>query len=702
VSGDISDMLEKIKKSIQEKLHNKALNNYNNQVEILSGSYRHWYTESEGWKKQAFSHKKSCRVISMQALEKGFELDKNLPPVIIFADSRGQLEENTAGIFAEYFHKNVDVAMAYADEDEEKDGERKNPWFKPCWSPDTLESFQYFGHIFAVRTKILYTISEEEWQLILRDNFEENVYRLILLLCDKIRQYTERKAATNPPYEKITQNILFKHEKAYIGQIQKILLHMPCDMGDIDHRRLSEEDDAIRVAAAPKKKVTYKWAPDLLDEEKNNGIGVSIIIPSKDHPDVLELCISTLREKTYIEDINLEIIVVDNGSSGENREAYEKLGEKYAFYYHYTPMDFNFSKMCNMGAGIAKNDYLVFLNDDMEIIQGNWLKRLLSKAMQPHAGAVGAKLLYPESDLIQHVGVTNMAVGPVHKLHKLHDNEYLYHGQNRHVYDMLAVTGACLMVKRTAFDKAGGFDEELEVSYNDVDLCFSLYEAGFFNIQRNDVILYHHESLSRGDDNMSDEKWNRLLKEKALLYKKHPMLDHVDPFYNKNLAGHSILYVADHKYPYEARDYYTKVSRWKKPEPEQWTNGCLILNVEHARIERKLEISDPEDVFWVEGWSYVLGMDNCRYERKLLLTDSKGKRYLVSVLDRYRKDVLEILPDETNVALAGFTVRIPKGKLPAGEYSIAMIAKDRCSNQRLYAKSDMILKAGKTDGKENE
>ncbi len=715
-------MLEGLKQSIKEKLHNRCITQYSEQVEILSDSYRQWYLSNEEWKKAAFSHKKSCRLIAMQSIEKGFVLQKNLPSVIVFYDSKGQLEEASLGLIGDLFAKHKDTQIAYADEDElDVDGRRINPWFKPCWSPDTLESFQYFGHIFAVRTKLLELISEEEWMLILKDNYEENCYRMILLLCDKIRQSAERQAAMTPPYEQIRQNPLFQHNNICIRSIDKVLIHMPEGQEDVEHRRLSEEEDAIRVASAPRPKKTYKWTqtmeiktgkkrsgmdmPASLENGddigarkhgyagEESGVTIAAVIPSKDHPEILEVCLSSLREKTNLSGIRLEIIVVDNGSSNENKEVYEKLSEQYDFYYHYAPMDFNFSKMCNLGVGLARSEYVLLLNDDMEIIQGNWLQRLLAKACQPHAGAVGAKLLYPDSDIMQHIGITNIMVGPVHKLLKKHDNEYHYHGQNRHVYDMIGVTAACLLVKKEKYDRVGGFNEEMQVAYNDVDFCFSLYEAGYYNIQRNDVILYHHESLSRGDDNMSDAKWERLLKEKDILYNRHPALKSKDPFYSRNLACHSNLYIANHRYPYEMRDYYTRAGKWKKAEPVAWENGCLTLNVEHARMEKKLEFTEKDDVYWIEGWSYVLGMDNSHYRRKLLLTGTKGNRYLLEVLDRYRKDVVDILPEQTNVALAGFTVRVPKGAIPEDDYTIAMICYDKCSNQKLYAKSDMLLEA---------
>ena len=136
----------------------------------------------------------------------------------------------------------------------------------------------------------------------------------------------------------------------------------------------------------------------------------------------------------------------------------------------------------------------------MEIIQSDWLIRLVLKAVLPRAGAVGAKLLYPDSATIQHAGITNLRVGPAHKLQFLSDDEEHYYGRNRGVHNMIGATGACLMMRKKVFEEAGGFFEGLAVAFNDVDLCYTIYENGYYNIERNDVVLYHHESLSRGKE----------------------------------------------------------------------------------------------------------------------------------------------------------------------------------------------------------
>ena len=243
---------------------------------------------------------------------------------------------------------------------------------------------------------------------------------------------------------------------------------------------------------------------------------VSIVIPSKDNPEVLKQCIRSIYRHTAYPDY--EIIVVDNGSAETVRSALLAFGQECPFDYLYQPMDFNFSRMCNLGVSEAKGEYILLLNDDMEAIQDSWLTRMMGQAALEHVGSVGSKLLYPNSTLIQHTGISNTISGPGHKLKKMEDTVSYYYGRNRFIYDMIGVTGACLLMKKRHYMELGGLYEGLAVAYNDVDLCFRLYDKGLYNVLRNDVVLYHHESLSRGDDMQDEKKLKRLTKEKDLLY----------------------------------------------------------------------------------------------------------------------------------------------------------------------------------------
>ncbi|MDE7248495.1 MAG: glycosyltransferase, partial [Lachnospiraceae bacterium] len=442
---------------------------------------------------------------------------------------------------------------------------------------------------------------------------------------------------------------------------------------------------------------------------------ISVIIPSKDNPEVLFYCIYSLLERTHTV-YPYEIIIVDNGSNDSNRQRIEEEIEclksmnptEDGFTYVYQPMEFNFSDMCNIGAGKAKGNILLFLNDDMEILQADWLDLMVEKAALPYAGAVGVKLLYPNSDTIQHAGITNLRVGPAHKLQFLSDEKVHYYGMNRGVHNMLAVTGACLMLRWEVFDQAGGFCRELAVAFNDVDLCYTLYEKGYYNIVRNDVILYHHESLSRGKDGESEEKQLRLLREKDLLYERHQALYGKDPFYHPYLT--TDMLEADYspacRYQVTLDMPWSEVTRVDGIPAGAREDSCLVVGMECAMdiykwkygVEApKEKKANSEDMgYYFQGYSFVIGSDNACFTKKLLLRD-KEKDVIFEILvdERCRKDIKNNLSDQLNVDLTGFAAKVKMNVLPEGNYQFGMLAKDRCSRLELVNWSSWTLEVKK-------
>ena len=228
----------------------------------------------------------------------------------------------------------------------------------------------------------------------------------------------------------------------------------------------------------------------------------SIIIPSKDNPVCLERLFKSMS--FHEAGVPYEIIVVDNGSSEENKEKINILCMDAMAKYLYKKETFNFSKMCNRGRAEAKGGFLLFLNDDTEILTDNWLFILCETAALKRSGAIGAKLLYPNGR-IQHVGIVG-GVYPTHVLNKEEDSDPV-ELKTTLPYNYMAVTGACLCLKTERFDAAGGFDESFDTDYNDVVMCVKLRAMGFFNAVRNDVVLTHYESYSRGiPDTLEKEK----------------------------------------------------------------------------------------------------------------------------------------------------------------------------------------------------
>ncbi|MCR4788499.1 MAG: glycosyltransferase [Lachnospiraceae bacterium] len=440
--------------------------------------------------------------------------------------------------------------------------------------------------------------------------------------------------------------------------------------------------------------------------EKTGYVTVSVIIPSKDHPEILFRCIDSLIEVTDTKkEFDYEIIVVDNGSSEVNKKTIGDILANYNARYIYEKRDFNFSYMCNLGARNARGDYLLFLNDDMEITEHDWMHKMLIKAALPYAGAVGAKLLYPGSDMIQHAGITNLRIGPAHKLQFLSDSEDHYFGKNRYVHDMMGVTGACLMVKKAVFDEVGGFDEELKVAFNDVDLCYKIFEKGYYNIERCDVKLFHHESLSRGNDSDSDDKMYRMNREKDLLYEKHQWLYGKDPFYNINLTTDMWEYEYAPKYHYEVhleRDW-ARVSEITDVIRAASEDRCVRIGMECAMdifkwkygVERgRIDIPDSDDDngYYLQGYTFVTGSNNACFERTLFLENTaSGRCFGVETEYEFRPDIAGNVPDQLNVDLAGYTAKIRSDALPEGHYRFGMYMKDKTSRLRLYNMSNWTL-----------
>ncbi len=264
---------------------------------------------------------------------------------------------------------------------------------------------------------------------------------------------------------------------------------------------------------------------------------VSILIPNKDHTDDLEKCLHSLYAKTFYE--NFEVIIIENNSTDPATTAYYKtLPQRYdrcrvvGF-----NGSFNFSRINNFGRKFAQGKFLLMLNNDIEVIRGDWLTQMVAEASQPGVGACGAMLYYPD-DTIQHAGIiTGLGgyAGHSHKYHKRGGSGYMFRLAT--VQDFSAVTAACLLVRTAVFDAVGGMDEAFTVAFNDVDFCLRVRDAGWRIVWTPYAELYHHESKSRGSDEEDPAKKARFAKEQARLYEVHGR-DNIlrDPYYNPCLS----------------------------------------------------------------------------------------------------------------------------------------------------------------------
>ncbi|MCH5270553.1 MAG: glycosyltransferase [Lachnospiraceae bacterium] len=677
-----------LKKGIKQILVEKQHKKYAKQVSARKLSYPEWIKrqeekiETENIAAEAFSY----LFLSLAECENEdflSVLEHSDADIVLLAVSEGELSEKAIPLICQEFSLNKDLIIAYGDEDVLEDGVRRSPWFKPDWSPDTFLSGFYFGSLVAVKKiKITDVIKRKKTD----DGTESDGFKIssLYLLLKELLVEENYFAVRNESAVKVSH-------------ISEILFHTKREgYEQIKDWKLPETAGGGRM-------------PDWCRNQDNNRNHlISVIIPSKDNPQVLFTCVSSFLKITKSE-IPYEILIIDNGSGEENRQAVlreietyrqqtSNVGGFHGISYHYEPMNFNFSRMCNLGAEKAKGDLLLFFNDDMEICSSDWLTLLADKALLPYAGAIGAKLLYPDSDIIQHAGVTNLRVGPVHKLQFLSNKEDHYYGRNRGVHNMLAVTGACLMVRTEVFHRVGGFAEELAVAFNDVDLCYRIYEAGYYNIQRNDVTLYHHESLSRGNDGKSEEKHRRLMTERDILCERHPNIYGRDPFYHKYLMA-DLLTVAEYApaYCYQASwDMpWAKVKSWERLPENMKQDPCVMVGVETAMDIRKWKYGTvstsrefKEDLeecgYYFQGYSFVIGADNACYKRMLLLQNKISDVIIcVPVVDEWRPDIKKNADDQLNVDLTGFAVRVRTEDIPAGHYRLGILAEDKCSRQKL-------------------
>lgn len=637
--------------------------------------------------------------------KKGIEniLEDTISDVIVFTLYDGEISEIAYGLMEQCFRESRDVVLVYGDEDVIEEGIRRNPWFKPDWSPDRfLDSF-YFGALVAVKRSALQRACEcckadgilERWQAVKGSNHAgEFLYLLLYKLLEMEGVFAKRRDGNAP-----------------VRHIRQVLYHSRCE-GWQQIKKL-ELPEFIREEQIGKEKRTVE---DIL---------LSVVIPSKDNPEVLFHCLDSFVKRTK-SSYPCELILVDNGSREENRKRIEKKVKELnqnltnseeeltltGCTYLYRPMKFNFSEMCNIGAKKAKGKVLFFLNDDMEIIQPDWMERMMEKVLLSRVGVVGAKLLYPDSDMIQHAGITNLRVGPAHKLQFLEDGTEHYFGMNRGVHNMLAATGACLMVRREVFAEAGGFCTDLAVAFNDVDLCYTIFEHGYDNIVRNDVVFYHHESLSRGKDGESPDKQLRLLKEKDILYERHQGLYGKDPYYHPYLTTDMLetKYTPACQYQVTLDMPWADTSSCEKEVEKAREDKCLVVGMECAMDIYKwqygvtpekgsVQVKAEEMGFYFQGYSFVIGADNACYKKKLLLRNQADERiWMITVKEQYRKDIKDNLKDQLNVDLTGFTAKMRREAVPAGVYQFGMLCEDRCSRQKLVNWSNWVLEV-KTDGK---
>lgn len=432
---------------------------------------------------------------------------------IALLDNDDELNPNALKEVVNILNLNPSLDLIYSDEDKiDEDGTRFDPHFKTDWAPDTFMSMNYICHFTVLRKKIVEEVGgfrlgyegAQDYDLFLRVTEKTNEIAHIPQIL-----YHWRTLETSTAKNLESKNYSYIAGKKALTDALK--------RREIKGKVIEENN-------------LYSIQYDITGEEK-----ISIIIPTKDQYEILKICLDSIYiNSTYS---NYEVIVVNNNSvSHETFDLFEEYKRKYSnFKVVDNNIRFNYSKLNNDAVNIASGEYIVLLNNDIEVITPNWLELMLGYAKLDHIGAVGAKLLYPDNTL-QHCGVVLGIGGVAGHTHKYaSQNDMGYYARLMVPYNYSAVTAACLMVNKEKFLEVDGLEEKLEVAFNDVDFNLKLINAGYYNIVLPKVQLYHHESKSRGHED-TPEKIQRFNKEATYMKNKWSSILKNDPFYNENFS----------------------------------------------------------------------------------------------------------------------------------------------------------------------
>jgi len=436
---------------------------------------------------------------------------------LVFMDCDDEISVNCLLELAKGINVNPKVEFLYSDFDKiDEKGNRFDPSFWPDWSPHTLTAQMYTTHVTCYKKEVVEelgglvkgTHGAQDWDLVLRyvTRGNWNVVHIPKILYHW-RVYPGSTALSNSG----AKDWAYESQR---GVLERYL----------ERRKLKGE--VIEGPFAGSWRVKF----DIIGNPK-----VSIVIPTKDKVEYLQRAIESIREHTKYS--NYEIVVVDNRSEEEETMEYFKVISREK---NIRVIDFNepfhFGKLYNWAVKQIDGEYMLILNNDIKVLNDGWLESMLEWCQLPEVGSVGAKLYYPDGK-IQHAGVIVGAGGAAAHSHRLMDGDtFGYNGAVVNVRNYLAVTGACLMVKRKVFIDMKGFDIQFDPAYQDVDLGIRLYEKGLYNVYTPYTELIHYESVSRFEDKGLERDEVNALKLRKRWSKYIYDMGGRDPFFNENLS----------------------------------------------------------------------------------------------------------------------------------------------------------------------
>jgi GT2 family glycosyltransferase len=473
-----------------------------------------------------------------------------------FLDHDDEIYQNALFEVVKKLNEDPTLDILYSDEDKLKGEKRVEPYFKPDWSPDLILSHHYMAHFLVYRKKLLEKVGG------FRSEFDGSQdYDLVLRATEKTDRIGHISKVLYGWRKTLSSTSQSLDAKPYAINRTTRLIEDALKRRKIEGR--VEYDDITTY-----NRIIYKIIDNPL---------VSIIIPTRDNVDILKKCLDSISKSTYK---NYEIIIISNGKNEETWKFLRTTAHKIIEYKE----AFNVSKVFNIAASHAEGDHLLFMNDDMEVVNPDWINAMVEHSQREKVGAVGCLLIYPpvkmrNEEIIQHAGVVLGSRGIAdHAFKHKRVSDHNYFNLHRVIRNCSAVTGACMMVKKRIFDEVRGWDERLAIAYNDIDFCLRLASKGYWIIYTPFSKIYHFEAATRGvlhpkeDEDYFIQKWEKLLLQGDRYYNCNLSLlgdpYTLSPYPHNNPALSSLLEVYYNRidlqnvYPEAANGTYENLIEW--------------------------------------------------------------------------------------------------------------------------------------------
>lgn len=524
--------------------------------------------------------------------------------------------------------------------------------FKQDFAPDTLRSYNYICHFTVFSNKLLKKIGGG-----FRSEFDGSQdYDLVLRLTEQAQKITH-----------IPKMLYFW--RIHPGSVASATSSKNYAISAAK-RALAEHLNRLNLKGDVKDSIilsNYRMTYEIQGKPL-----VSILIPNKDHCDDLQKCIQSIKEKTTYE--NWEIVIVENNSiESKTFDLYYELEKDPRIHVVFWKGKFNYSAINNWGARTTKGEYLLLLNNDIEVITPDWIEQMLMFCQRQDVGAAGCMLYYPDNT-IQHAGVI-VGLGGVAG----HSHKYFPRGSAGYMsrltiaHNLSAVTGACMMIRRDVWDQVKGLDEGFEVAFNDVDLCMRIRKAGYLIVWTPYAELYHHESKSRGsEDTLEKQKrFQGEVKRFQTRWKKE--LAEGDPYYNPNLT----LSREDFSLRLSDPDENIEVI-WEECDVHADEEN-LMYSVDSTAIAKNGNLS-------IKGWLFQENQRSEDVTPVIYLQDQEtGKYFRTNVIKQYRPDLSVVFPNGSLYEDAGFhaITSIEKMEKPLASYQLILGLKFKNDTEKI-------------------